>query len=224
MPTRLLVTFVAGVCAAAAVGCSGSTSPKGPSLQDYASHFDSLAVVACPPPFAGPQAPSCPFVSSAHLGVSEGVMPSHIQVTTKDGTADWLAWALVTQSPGRQPGTLDSTFSVVAYDGLDLKSGVLSEGVPEIMIDTTVWSSQFYPDSLSGTGVITGVGSPCTVGDTTTGRRPEFPPQVCTRVTIQASLHLTVGSQTVTIAPQSMNGFILDTAAVHYARSFGKVR
>jgi len=113
LPIGLLVILAA---------CGSSTGP-GSSLASLGRHFDSLAATACPAPFSGTPQPSCPFITAAAFGIQEGLLPSQVQVTTNSGGGKWLGYAFLMQQP--RGGTIDTTYNVVAYDGVNVANAVL---------------------------------------------------------------------------------------------------
>jgi hypothetical protein len=234
LATAGLLAVVSGTVSA----CGSATAPSTQErAQALASHFDSLSNKAnCDLAAGGSTLSECELIFFAHLGVAEGVLPSPIRVTTSAGSEQWLGYAYLIQNLGRTAGTIDTIVAITAYDGYDLTNAVVTfiplnwGGYSVAMIDSTWWGTQYDNQSGTGAGIATSTGAPCTMSDTSSIYRPPYSPQHCRTATIQLSLAVTFraftggASQTISIATQSVNGFVLDTAAVHYARSFGKVR
>jgi hypothetical protein len=229
MRIRLLPIALSAIVAA----CDSSTGPDS-ALASLARHFDALSQTACPSASSGlPQQPSCVFISYAAIGVQQGVFPSQVFVGTDVGTGRWLGYALLIPVLGNQPGTIDTLYGVVAYDGVDVKNAVVAflpvsqNNGTEALVGSTVWSS--VSDSITGGSyvAVTSVGAPCNTMAVVAAGQPPIPRQHCRLASFDLSLVITFlgpPSQTVNVFAPSINGFALDSTDVQFARSFGKVR
>ena len=239
MGTRLLVTIAAAGFSVVATACGSSTAPlTNPGL--LAAHFDSLATAAyCNQPgFAGNNL-ECRLIFSAEMGVAEGVAPTLIRVTTSAGSGSWLGYVYLYQSAGRVAGSIDSVYTIVAYDNDNLTNEVVfdvpvvDDGAALARIDSTYWGAPDGSESGGGAATVISTGSSCTLTDTGP-YRPPIDQAHCRKASIRASgdvtfrVAFTNDSTTISIPSQTMNGFVLDTGAIymrsHDARISGKVR
>ena len=240
MGTRLLLMLAAPVLSAAVTACGSSTAPPQTNPAALAAHFDSLANAGyCNDAAANPNPYVCGLILAAHFGVAEGVSPTPIRVTTSAGSANWLGSVYVYQYAGRVQGSIDTVYSVVAYDGENLGSEVETY-VPLVgedsyaIIDSTFWSALSEAQSGTGAATVMSVGRQCTISDSYPPYRPPINQQDCHYASIQLSANLTFrtftgnDSTTISIPRQTMSGLILDMGAAlmrsHDARNSGKVR
>ncbi|HTD62591.1 MAG TPA: hypothetical protein VK679_18185 [Gemmatimonadaceae bacterium] len=229
MRIRLLSIALSAIVAA----CGSSTGP-GSALASLARNFDALSETACPPSSSGlPVQPSCLFIGYAAIGVQQGVFPSQVLVTTDAGGGRWLGYAFLLPILGNQPGTIDTLYGVVAYDGVDVKNAVVAflpvshNNGAEALVGSTVWNSVF--DSITGPShvTVTSVGPPCKPMAVLAAGSPPIPSQHCRVASFDLSLVITflgTPSQTVNVSAPSINGFVIDSTDVQFARSLRKLR
>jgi hypothetical protein len=229
MRIRLLPIALSAIVAA----CDSSTGPDS-ALASLARHFDALSQTACPSASSGlPQQPSCVFISYAAIGVQQGVFPSQVLVGTDVGTGRWLGYAFLIPILGNQPGTIDTLYGVVAYDGIDVKNAIVAyvpiahDNGAQALVGSTVWTSDF--DSISGDAyaTVTSAGPPCKPMAVLAAGLAPIPSQHCRVASFDLSLVITflgTPSQTVNVFAPTINGFVIDSPDVQFARSFGKLR
>jgi len=203
--------------------CSSSTGPTSLTAAQLAAHFDSLASEACPPPYTGRLAlASCSFDVYASLGPADGVVPSRVNLATSVGAGDWYGFIIRMTSPG---GRADTSYTFVAYDGLNVQHAVVVDLMPplhhpwaELLADSSKWNALDY-DSVSATYslVTTKVGGQCTVESSAAIVEARY----CRTAKFQLSMNVTLnpwpGSsmpvQTITVPLQTIDGWVADSSS-----------